>query len=54
MYIEEKKGNVLRSFAKERNVLAFFYILCKRMLRSLRSFTFFAKECCVLCALFRS
>ena len=27
---------------------AFFYVLCKRTLRSLRSFTFFAKECCVL------
>ena len=27
---------------------AFF---CKRMLRSLRSLTFFAKECCVLCLL---
>ena len=25
---------------------AFFYILCKRTLRSLRSFTFFAKERC--------
>ena len=54
-------------FAKERNVLcvllrslqknvvffAFFYVLCKRTLRSLRSFTFFAKERCVLCTLFR-
>ena len=47
-----------RSFAKERCILcvllhslqknvaffAFFYILCKRMLRSLRSFTFLRKE----------
>ena len=33
---------------KERNNLAFFYVLCKRMLRS---FTFFAKVCCVLCVL---
>ena len=50
----KKERNVLRSFAKERNVLAFFYVLCKRMLRSLRSlrsFTFFAKECCILCVL---
>ena len=28
----------MRSFAKELNILAFFSILCKRMLRSLRSF----------------
>ena len=27
---------------------AFFYVLCKRMLLSLLSFTFFAKECCIL------
>ena len=50
-YILKKECNVLRSFAKERNVLAFFYILYKRMLRSLRSFTFFGKDCCVLCIL---
>ena len=31
-------------FAKEGNVLAFFYVLCKRMLRSLSSFTFLRKE----------
>ena len=37
----KKERNVLRSFAKERNILEFFYVLCKRMLRS---FTFFAKE----------
>ena len=47
----KKERNVLRSFAKERSVLAFFYVLCKRMLHSFRSFTFFAKECCVLCVL---
>ena len=55
----------LRSFAKERYVLcilfrslqknmafsAFFYNLCKRMLRSLHSFTFFVKEHNVLCVL---
>ena len=51
IYILKKKWNVLRSYAKERNILAFFYVLCKRMLRS---FKFFAKECCVLCTLFRS
>ena len=39
---------------KERNVLAFFSVLCKRTLRSLRSFLFFAKERCVLCVLFPS
>ena len=36
---------------------AFFCKRTKRsrvLLRSLRSFTFFAKECCVLCFLFRS
>ena len=38
----KKERNVLHSFAKERNILAFFYFLCKRMLRSLHSFTFFA------------
>ena len=54
IYILKKERNVLRSFAKERNILVFFYVLCKRMLRSLRSFTFFAKERCVLCALFSS
>ena len=54
IYILKKEWNVLHSFAKERNVLAFFYIVCKIMLRSLRSFTFFAKEHWVLCALFCS
>ena len=51
IYILKKERNVLRSFAKERNVLAFFYVLCKRTLRSLHSFTFFAKVHCVLCIL---
>ena len=41
-------------FSKERNVLAFFYVLYKRMRRSLRSFTFFIKERGVLCVLLRS
>ena len=51
IYILKKERNGLRSFAKERNILAFFYILCKRTLRSLNSFTFFAKERCNLCVL---
>ena len=50
----EKERNVLRSFSKERNILTLFYVLCKRTLHSLRSLTFFAKECCVLYALFHS
>ena len=55
-------------FSKERNVLAFFcvlykknavffaffYVLYKIMRRSLHSFTFFIKECGVLCVLLRS
>ena len=41
----KKECNILRSFPKERNILSFFYVLCKRTLRSLRSFMFFAKEC---------
>ena len=55
-------------FSKERNVLvffsvlykknaaffAFFYVLYKRTRCSLRSFTFFIKECSVLCVLLRS
>ena len=45
IYILKKERNILLSFAKERNVLTFFYVLCKR---TLRSFTFFAKERCVL------
>ena len=40
-------------FSKECNVLAFFYVLYKRMPHSLRSFTFFIKEHCVLCVLLR-
>ena len=45
---------MLRSLQKNLVFFAFFYGLCKRMLHSLRSFTFFAKEHCVLCALFCS
>ena len=45
------KGTLSRSFAKERNGLAFFSILCKRPKRSLRSFLFFAKEQNVLLGL---
>ena len=54
MYILKKERNILRSFAKEPNVLAFFQVLCKRTLHSLCCFTFFAKEHCILCILFRS
>ena len=45
---------LLRSFEKKAVFFAFFCILYKRTLRSLRSFTFFLKECCVLCILLRS
>ena len=41
-------------FSKERNVLAFFCALYKKMFRSLRSFPFFIKERSILCVLFRS
>ena len=51
VYILKKERNVLRSFAKEGNVLAFSYVLCKRVLRSLHSFMFFAKEQNVLLGL---
>ena len=50
----KKECNVLHSFAKERNVLAFFSVFCKRTKHSLRSFTFFAKERNILCILFCS
>ena len=46
-------GLGIHSFSKERNVLAFFYILYKRMWLSLRSFTFFIEEHSVLCILLR-
>ena len=47
IYILKKNRTFLCSFAKERNVLAVFSVLCKRMLHSLRFFPFFAKECCI-------
>ena len=50
----QKNATFLRSFEKNLAFSAFFYILCKRTLCSLRSFTFFAKECCLLCVLLRS
>ena len=40
IYILKKEQNILRSFAKEQNILAFF--------------TFFAKEPCILCVRLRS
>ena len=55
LYIYRKKnGTFSRSFAKERNVLVFFSVLCKRTESSFRSFPFFAKERSVLCVLFCS
>ena len=51
----KKNGTFSHSFEKERNILTFFYVLCKRMVRSLRSFPFFAKEHCILfCSLEKS
>ena len=41
IYCRKKNGMFSRFFAKVRNVLAFFSVLCKRMFRS---FPFFAKE----------
>ena len=68
IYILKKERNVLAFFCKrterscvlfrslQKNVafFAFFSVLCKRTLRSLRFFPFFAKERCDLCILFRS
>ena len=51
IYCRKKNGMFSRFFAKVRNVLAFFSVLCKRMFRS---FPFFAKEHSVLCVLFCS
>ena len=49
---EEGCGRVGQTFfSKERNVLVFFCVLYKRTFPSLRSFTFFIKECFVLCVL---
>ena len=49
IYIFKKERNVLRSFAQEQNVLAFFNVLCKRTLRSLHSLQKKnGKERCVL------
>ena len=50
----KKERNVRRSFAKERNILAFFPVLYKRTERSLHSFPLFAKERNVLYVLFHS
>ena len=44
IYLLKKEWNVLHSFAKEQNVFTIFYVLCKRTLRSLRSFPLFRKE----------
>ena len=53
----QKNAKFLSSFAffsKELNVLVFFCILYKRMQHSLKSFTFFIKECGVLWVLLHS
>ena len=42
---------LLRSLQKNKTFSVFFYVLCKRMLRSLRSFTFLRKERIVLLGL---
>ena len=48
-YILKKRTRVGHAFfSKECNVLCSFAFFCKRMLHSLRSFMFFAKERCVL------
>ena len=51
IYIERKKKGRAGVLFKRTQHSAFF---CKRTLHSLRSFTFFAKERCVLCVLLRS
>ena len=55
IYILKKRTRVGHAFfSKERNVLGSFAFFCKRMLRSLHSFRFFAKERWVLCVLLHS
>ena len=46
----EEKGSAFFCVLLQKNIAFFtlFYVLCKRTLRSLLSFTFFAKERCVL------
>ena len=57
IYILKKKGTFCallqknKTFSRSFTFFAFFYVLCKR---TLRSFKVFAKECCVLCTLFHS
>jgi len=54
---KERKKRTKRScvlLQKNDTFFAFFYVLCKRTLHSLRSFTYFAKECIVLCVLLGS
>ena len=43
--ITKRSRILLRSLQKNEMFPAFFYVLCKRTLRSLRSFTFLRKEC---------
>ena len=51
IFIEKKNKGWACILFKRTQRSAFF---CIRMLRSLHSFTFFEKECCVLCAFLRS
>ena len=53
IYWKKERGYIQKN-ATFCNLLSSFAFFCKRMLHSLRSwrsFTFFAKECCVLCIL---
>ena len=51
IFIEKKNEGWAFPLFKRMQRSAFF---CKRTLHSLRSFTFFAKERCILCTLLRS
>ena len=51
IYLKKKIEGLACFLFKRTQHSAFF---CIRTLRFLRSFTFFAKECCVLCILLRS
>ena len=47
-------GLGIRSFQKNGAIFVFFFVLYKRMERSLHSFPFFIKELNVFCVLFHS
>ena len=42
--MEKKNAMFCILLQKKRNILTFFYVLCKRMKHSLRSFTFLQKN----------